>query len=202
MHKLIFLPGASGSRNFWHPLCNQLSVYTDQKIIEYPGFDGVKSCKNIQSFADFQQYIYEQIDTDSVLIAQSMGGVLALSAALHQPNKIKALILLATSGGLDLSSMNCEDWRQAYALQYPHVPDWFVAYQSYFTTQQLGSIDLPVLLLWGDRDPLSSVQVGEFLQQHLPNAQLSIITGGEHFFAATHADETAQYIHDFLSQQV
>lgn len=202
MHKLVFLPGASGSQSFWHPLLNQLPEYTEKKIITYPGFDGVKNDPHILNFEDFQHSIHEQIANDSVVIAQSMGGVLALNTVLMQTQKIKALILLATSGGFDLSGFNCHDWRENYVNQYPDVPLWFINHQDCFSHEQIESIQLPVLLIWGDQDLLSSVQVGEFLQQHLGNAELKIIHNADHFFANTHAKEVAELIQQFLLQRV
>ena len=46
---------------------------------------------------------------------------------------------------------------------------------------------MPVLLIWGDCDPLSPVAVGEALKSHFANAQLRIIPGGEHDVAFKHA---------------
>lgn len=55
-----------------------------------------------QKLYDLQEFVKEKIEDDSILIAQSMGGVLAVGLALKHPQKIKGLVLLATSGGLNL----------------------------------------------------------------------------------------------------
>ena len=102
MNKLVFLPGASGSQHFWQPLKAALTEHTHQQAIAYPGFDGVAPNLAIQNLYELHEFVKEKIENDSILIAQSMGGVLAIGLALKHPQKVKGLVLLATSGGLNL----------------------------------------------------------------------------------------------------
>lgn len=199
MNPLVFLPGASGSRNFWQPLIGYLKPEHYQ-VVAYPGFDGLAPKPEIQSLADLQHYLSAQIADDSILIAQSMGGVLAVGLALSQPEKVKALVLIATSGGLNLQPYGCTDWRTDYREQYQHVPDWFVTDQTEFSAEQLAQIKVPVLLLWGDQDPLSTIAVGEYLAEVFETARLHVIQGGDHLFASSHAEQVGQHIQPFLKQ--
>ncbi|WP_216933963.1 MULTISPECIES: alpha/beta fold hydrolase [unclassified Acinetobacter] len=200
MNTLVFLPGASGIQHFWQPLRAALTEYTDQQVIAYPGFDGGAPNLAIQNLYDLQGFVKEQVKDDSILIAQSMGGVLAVGLALKHPQKVKGLVLLATSGGLNLKSFHCADWRTDYREQFQAAPDWFVQDQTEFNPDQLASLEVPVLLIWGDHDPLSTVQVGQYLEKNFKNAKLHIIKGGDHFFANTHADQVSVQIQDFLEQ--
>lgn len=54
MHKLVFLPGASGSQQFWQPLMARLPASARKTVIAYPGFDGVEADASIQSLADLK----------------------------------------------------------------------------------------------------------------------------------------------------
>ncbi|MCO8080545.1 alpha/beta fold hydrolase [Acinetobacter lwoffii] len=200
MNKLVFLPGASGSQHFWQPLRAALTEYQDQQVIAYPGFDGVAPNLVIQNLYDLQEFVKEKIENDSILIAQSMGGVLAVGLALKHPQKVKGLVLLATSGGLNLQSFHCADWRTDYREHFKTAPDWFVQDQTEFSRIQLESLDVPILLIWGDHDPLSTVQLGQYLAGIFKNAKLHIIQGGDHFFANTHANQVAMLIQDYLEQ--
>jgi len=200
MNKLVFLPGASGSQHFWQPLKAALTEYPDQQVIAYPSFDGVAPNLAIQNLYDLQEFVKEKIEDDSILIAQSMGGVLAVGLALNHPQKVKGLVLLATSGGLNLQSFHCADWRTDYHEHFKKAPDWFVQDQTEFSRIQLESLDIPILLIWGDHDPLSTVQLGQYLAGIFKNAKLHIIQGGDHFFANTHADQVAMLIQDYLEQ--
>lgn len=200
MTKLVFLPGASGSQHFWQPLRAALTEYTDQQVIAYPSFDGVAPNLAIQNLHDLQEFVEKQIEDDSILIAQSMGGVLAVGLALKHPQKVKGLVLLATSGGLDLKTFHCADWRTDYRKLFKTMPDWFEQDQTEFSRLQLESLDIPILLIWGDHDPLSTVQLGQYLARIFKNAKLHIIQGGDHFFANSHANQVAMLIQDYLEQ--
>ena len=200
MNKLVFLPGASGSQHFWQPLKAALTEYSDQQVIAYPSFDGVAPNLAIQNLHDLQEFVEKQIEDDSILIAQSMGGVLAVGLALNHPQKVKGLVLLATSGGLNLKTFHCADWRTDYRELFKTAPDWFEQDQTEFSRLQLASLDVPILLIWGDHDPLSTVQLGQYLAGIFKNAKLHIIKGGDHFFASTHADQVAMLIQDYLEQ--
>ena len=200
MTKLVFLPGASGSQHFWQPLRAALTEYTDQQVIAYPGFDSIVPNLATQKLYDLQEFVKEKIEDDSILIAQSMGGVLAVGLALKHPQKVKGLVLLATSGGLDLKTFHCADWRTDYRELFKTMPDWFEQDQTEFSRVQLASLDVPILLIWGDHDPLSTVQLGQYLAGIFKNAKLHIIQGGDHFFASTHANQVAMLIQDYLEQ--
>lgn len=200
MNKLVFLPGASGSQHFWQPLKAALTGYPDQQVIAYPSFDGVAPNLAIQNLHDLQEFVEKQIEDDSILIAQSMGGVLAVGLALKHPQKVKGLVLLATSGGLDLKTFHCADWRTDYRELFKTMPDWFEQDQTEFSRVQLASLDVPILLIWGDHDPLSTVQLGQYLAGIFKNAKLHIIQGGDHFFANSHANQVAMLIQDYLEQ--
>ncbi len=43
-----------------------------------------------------------QINEESVIVAQSMGGIFAVAVALKKPHLVKGLVLIATSGGINL----------------------------------------------------------------------------------------------------
>ena len=200
MTKLVFLPGASGSQHFWQPLRAALTEYTDQQVIAYSGFDSIVPNLATQKLYDLQEFVKEKIEDDSILIAQSMGGVLAVGLALNHPQKVKGLVLLATSGGLNLQSFHCADWRTDYRELFKTMPDWFEQDQTEFSRIQLESLDIPILLIWGDHDPLSTVQLGQYLAGIFKNAKLHIIQGGDHFFANSHANQVAMLIQDYLEQ--
>lgn len=88
-----------------------------------------------------------------------MGGIIAIGVALARPNPITHLILAATSGGMDITGLGGQDWPSFVRSDYS-APDWFIDYHEDFT-ERLHELEMPVLLLWGDSDPISPVAVGE-----------------------------------------
>ena len=198
---LIFLPGASGNITFWQPVMSLLSDNYAKQIIAYPEFGGVPAQNGIQNFDDLQQYVIHSIhhlseQNSSIVVAQSMGGIFAVQTALQHPQKIKAVVLVATSGGVDLSPFHVADWREDYQLNFS-VPDWFVN-QHTALDDQLEEINCPVLLIWGDQDPISPVAVGEYLQAKFSKAQLHIIDQGQHDLAFEYAVQVAKLIEEFI----
>ena len=195
---LIFLPGASGNTEFWQPVMSLLSEQHQKTVIAYPEFGGYSPYSGVDSFTDLQNYVLDQLDHDAVIIAQSMGGIFAVQAALQKTNQVKALVLVATSGGIDLTPFNVADWRYDYQLSFD-VPDWFVSHVS-CVDDQLYKINCPVLLIWGDKDPISPVAVGQYLNQKIIFSELYIVENGQHDLANVHAELVAQRISEFLEK--
>ena len=65
----------------------------------------------------------------------------------------------------------------------------------------LVELSMPVLLLWGDADPISPVRVGQRLAQLLPCAELHVFPGADHSLGFTHAEEAARLIDGHLSSR-
>lgn len=167
-------------------------------VVAYPSFGDYPDDVDVQNFEDLQDDVLNQIQQPSVVVAQSMGGIFAVQAALKKPEQVQALVLVATSGGIDLSSFQVADWREDYQQSFT-VPDWFVQHQSDLT-DSLERIQCPVLLIWGDVDPISPVAVGQFLHRQIPHAELHIVSQGQHDLAYVHAEHVTQLIQNFLAK--
>ena len=194
----IFLPGASGNTEFWQPLMALLPEQDDKTVIAYPSFGGYPNHVDVNNFLDLQHYVLDQISQPSIIVAQSMGGIFAVQAALQKPEQVEALVLIATSGGIDLSSFNVADWRQDYQQTFD-VPDWFVQPQVYLD-DLLYKIECPVLLIWGDADPISPVAVGQYLHGKIIFSELHVIRQGQHDLAQVQADQVAVLLEAFIEK--
>ncbi len=148
---------------------------------------------------DLAARIADDIDRPTALIAQSMGGAVAIQLALDFPEQVTHLVLTATSGGVDISDLQVDDWRPAFHASNPTVPRWFADTRRDFT-DRLGSVRASVLLLWGDSDPISPVSVGLRLKHGLPRSTLHVIEGGEHDFAHRMAVAIVPLIDDHLAR--
>ncbi|MGB7565024.1 MAG: alpha/beta fold hydrolase [Prochlorococcaceae cyanobacterium] len=196
--QLLFLPGASGSTAFWQPLAERLTHPTERRILGWPGFGPTPADPTINGFDDLVALVTGALDRPSALIAQSMGGLIALLAALERPQMITHLVLTVTSGGLDMAEHGAEDWRPAFIASQPAVPPWFAA-ADINLTHRLPALDVPTLLVWGDADPISPLSVGRQLEALLPRAKLRVIPGADHDLAFSHAAELAPMIEAHLA---
>jgi len=195
--KLLFLPGASGNVDFWRPVSERLSHPAARSFMAYPGFGGVPADPRVRSFDDLVARVGSAIDQPVALLAQSMGGALALGAVLGLPPEqrmlVTHLVLTVTSGGMDVAAMGGSDWRSEFHRKNPDVPRWF-SDERRDLSPRLPELRIPSLLLWGDADPISPVAVGERLASLLPRATLHVLEGGDHDLAQTRAEEVAPLI--------
>lgn len=196
---LLFLPGALGRTEFWHPVADLLTHPAHKLHLGWPGFGGVPPDPAVRGIDDLVTMVLGHIGRPGALVAQSMGGVVAMLAALRRPELITHLVLSATSGGMRMDEFGAQDWRPATRAAHPLLPDWFAAYHEDLTPA-LSALRIPTLLLWGDADPISPVKAGERLASVLPLAELHVIPGGEHDVAATHAGVVAPLINRHLSR--
>jgi poly(3-hydroxyoctanoate) depolymerase len=195
--KLIFLPGASGNTAFWQPLASRITTHAEKVILGYPGFGQEPAAPNVNNIDDLVWNVVSHINQPTALIAQSMGGVLAIRAALEKPELITHLVLAVTSAGIDTRDMGAKDWRAEFVAANPSLPEWFITFKSDLT-HEIGKVTQPVLLLWGDADPISPVAIGKRLLELLPDARLHVVPGGNHDLARDHAVQLAPIVQSHL----
>ncbi len=191
--QIIFLPGAGGDPQFWQPVSGLLDHPAARVLMGWPGFGPVPADPGVRGMEDLVARVVDSIDRPTALVAQSMGGIVAVQAALQRPEQITHLVLAATSGGVDMSAYGAQDWRPAFAQAHPTVPRWFADYRGDLSGV-LATLTTPTLLLWGDADPISPVGVGQRLQALLPRSRLHVVPGGAHDLANRHAAQVAPLI--------
>lgn len=92
-------------------------------------------------------------DRPFAIVGPSMGGGYALAYALSRPKRVGSLVLVSPS---------------VY-----RVPD--------LQKGRLFSLDVPVLLVWGDRDTVFPLEeYGKPLKEKLPRARLEVVEGAGH----------------------
>ena len=158
--RLLFLPGASGDTAFWGPLEQRLACCAERLHLGWPGFGDTPPRPGVEGFEDLLALVLEPLDRPCALVAQSMGGVLALRAALARPRWVTHLVLCATSGGLPMAALGAADWRAGFRTSLSQLPDWFTK-ETTDLSGRLPEVGAATLLLWGDADPFSPVAVGE-----------------------------------------
>lgn len=196
--KILFLPGALGRTDFWQPAADRIRHPAEKIVLGWPGFGPTPADPAVNGIDDLVAIVVRAIDRPCALVAQSMGGVVAIRAALARPDLVTHLVLAETSGGLDTRALGAEDWRTFVRNDHPALPDWFLNDEADLTPN-LPAIDMPALLLWGDADPISPVAVGERLATLLPRAALHVFAGADHDLAWTHAGQVAALVDRHLA---
>lgn len=112
-------------------------------------------------------------DSPFAIVGPSMGGGFALAYALSRPERVGALILVSPS----------------------------VYRVSEQERNKLPDLDMPVLLIWGDRDHVFPFEeYGKPLKESLPRAKLLIIKQAGHSAFSDKPDELNEILVDFLTE--
>jgi len=199
MPPIVYLPGAGGTATFWQPVAERLADLGPAVRFGWPGFGDEPPDDRIRSLADLVRWTLARLPPGaSDLVAQSMGGVVATLIALDHPERVRRLVLCATSGGVDVVGLGAEDWRPGCRAELPHVPDWFVADRTDLTVR-LPAVRHPTLVLYGDRDPLCPEGIARFLAERIPGATCARVAGGEHAMAHDRPDDVAPLVRAHLT---
>lgn len=197
MTHLLFLPGAGGAAEFWHPLGTLLPVQYEKTYLNWPGLGHEAHKPGLDSLDALTAHAAAHLKSDTAIVAQSMGGIFAMRLALLYPQTVTKLVLTAASGGVDVMRFGASDWRPDYRAEYPRAAEWITEARADHTAE-ISSIAQPALLLWGDADTISPLAVGRHLQGLLKQSELHVVPGGTHSFAQERAAEIAPLVQGFL----
>ncbi len=198
MAPIVFLPGAGGSASFWKPVADRLGDLGVPRLLGYPGFAGIPADPRVASLDELLAWIVARLPREpSHVVAQSMGGVLAIRLAVERPARVARLVLAATSGGVAVARLGAADWRPDYRASLPGAPPWFADDRTDLTGR-LGGIRAPALVLASDADPVSPPSVARFLAARIPAATVALVPGGSHAFASERPDEVARLVRAHL----
>ncbi|MGA2009173.1 MAG: alpha/beta hydrolase [Solirubrobacteraceae bacterium] len=197
--RVALLPGAGGAGAFWQPVADRLPADWSRMCFSWPGAGDQAPDPAVRGYRDLIGWTAGALQDGTDLVAQSMGGVVALGIALAHPAKVRRLVLVATSGGTAVDPHGAEDWRREYRREFPGAATWVTSERIDFG-DTIASIAAPACLIWGDADPLSPVAVGRRLQRLLPASTLHVLADATHTLARDRPDAVATLIAEHLRQ--
>jgi len=194
---LVIFPGAGGRVDFLRPIAERLARRRETRICEYPGLGGIAADPGLKTLADLQRHLLACLPERFDLVTMSMGGVLALRIALEHPERLRKLTLMATSGGIDVTSLGALEWRENFLRAQPDRPSWFFDDRT-DVTAELDRVRHPTLLIFGDADLIAPPAIGQLLLERLPQARLEVIPGATHDLEIEFPDLIASLIEAHL----
>ena len=196
--RALFLPGAGGLASFWQPVIDRLALEVEHFSFDYPRFGGNPPNPELSSLEELTDWIETYIDRPVDILAQSMGGGIALQLALRKHKLVRHLVLTGTSGGVPMQRFNPADWREDYRQESPDNPNWFTDDRTDLS-KRVANLPVATLLIFGTRDSVAPLAAGQYLAQLLPFARLLTVDTGSHFFVRDLPDKVAPHIKSFLA---
>ena len=226
---LLYLHGASGAPAVM-PFMEKLAQRFDVLVPEHPGYglsDEPEWLENIHDMAYFYLDFMESLGLKEVtLVGSSMGGWIAMEAAVRSCARLKSLVLVSPAGiaapgvePADIFLMPPEDviknlfFNEQFVqarLAEPVTPEavdlalknrhttarlaWEPRLHDPFLAKWLHRIDVPVKVVWGERDRILPVGFVNEYKKLLPKAQIHIVKGAGHLPQAEKADEFCEIV--------
>ena len=93
---MVFLHGWAMNSAVWQPCLQRLPDHIEARCIDLPGY-GEHADVPARTLDDCADFVARQIDAAAVVVGWSLGGLVSLRLAQRHPEKVSALIQVATS---------------------------------------------------------------------------------------------------------
>lgn len=181
-------------------------------------------CTTIADYSAAVLALLDALELEQAILAgHSMGGAIALWTALHEPQRVAGLVLASTGAKLRIAPALLEALEQRPPEGVQMVTEWVYgpralpkmrragsaaffqvdprvfladlhACDVFDVREQLGAIACPTLVLCGAEDQMTPPRFSQFLQQHIPAAELALIPDAGHMLMIEQPAATSQAI--------
>lgn len=223
---LVLVHGAAGSHLDWPLAIRRLGVVA----VDLSGHGKSKGegHESIEEHAADMVALLDALEIERAFICgHSMGGGVTLKMALEYPDRLLAMMLVATGGRLrvraDILSQAEENpeavaeilfanlWadgtpeavrergKQIYLAQNPRVVARdYRASNAFDVLDELGAIRLPALVMSGTVDTMTPLRYNQHLADHIPGAEIHIYEGAGHNLQLERAEAVAADMATFM----
>lgn len=222
---LLFVHGAGFTGEVFDA---QRAAFPGSHAPDLPGHACAGEPESIAEFATFlAAYIREQGLRDVVVCGHSMGGAIAIEAALTQQLPLRALLLLGSGARLRVAPAFLEALETDFPAGARTIAGYFFASGSpelvesaaqsmervgqaqtlrdfracdaFDALERLSGIAVPVLALTGEADRMTPPKFAQALADRVPQGRARIVPGAGHLLMVERPGETNAEIGTFLS---
>jgi pimeloyl-ACP methyl ester carboxylesterase len=230
---ILFIHGSGWNRRMWYGQRDRLQSLAKIVLLDLPGHGGSRGdgCDSVEEYgAAIVDTIKELGLGKCVLAGHSLGGAIALSVAIDNPDLVGGLILIGTGARLrvlprilgDIVTNKQETVKSIVDLAFsPTAPqdlkkaDFdetmkcdsavirkdFTACDRFDVMSTVSSITVPTLILCGTDDALTPPRYSEYLHQAIDGSHLVLIEGAGHMVMMEKPEEVNDSIAHFLASR-
>ena len=223
---VILLHGLFGNLAMWRPTIHALQNKYRVIVPRLPFFGESIFRTNVDNLVDaLHQFIDWHQLSNVTLVGTDLGGQVALCYANQYPDHVNQIVLSGSSGisenvdySLDYSVIRAQLQQVFYENKFAsfhlinsiyqtmntasnglHVKYYAQSSQENDVTHFLGSLRLPVLLIWGLQDKITTPEVALQFHDLLPNGSVRFIEACGHLPMVERPNEYLKYILSFLT---
>ncbi|MDR2508001.1 MAG: alpha/beta fold hydrolase [Candidatus Accumulibacter sp.] len=218
---VVLIHGWGFDQTIWTPLADSLSKMFTIRLAALPGYAPAKPAST--GFDETARRLADETPEGAILCGWSLGGLIALRAAIRFPRRFGGLVLIGTTPRFTCGTgwahaqplellesftesvkndpagtlqrfnalLNRGDTRARNALRalsstLTSIPDATSLFQGLEWLRdvdlrpEIASIEIPVRLIHGDKDPLMPLQAAQWMEANLRNARLKTVFGAAH----------------------
>jgi pimeloyl-ACP methyl ester carboxylesterase len=231
---LLFLHGAGSNAHTWHHQLRHFEPAHSALAIDFPGHGRSGSTEgladldaHVRCLAEFAQTLRLR---PAVLGGRAMGGAVAIAFALAHPQRVRALVLVATPARFEIPQSSLDTWRdvtmgratQPFAMNLfsPKVDmavvrecfmeqvktDPRVRYTDMLACNgidfgdRLAALRVPVLAITGRDDHFAPPERAEEVQRRIPGARLAVIDDAGHMLTSEQPAAFNAAVEQFLAE--
>jgi pimeloyl-ACP methyl ester carboxylesterase len=227
---IVFVHGAGSSHLIWGQQVRALGQITHAVALDLPGH-GRSSSPGRSSIGGYRDIVLGMLDTlefeRAVIVGHSMGGGIAQSLALSNPDRVAGLGLVGTGARLRVLPAIIDGVQKdlahtaRFVVEYSYAPtldttareravsdflacpaavthDDYIACDHFDLMPRLGEIHAPTLVICGRQDRMTPVKYSEFLASNLWNAHLIVVEDAGHSVMIEKPEAVNQALFEFV----
>jgi pimeloyl-ACP methyl ester carboxylesterase len=220
---IFFLHGLGGNIYNWAYQTKYFSETNNVVSLELPGHgrSSGKGGSSVEYYTDLIRQFFDMMELDNlVLVGHSLGGVVCLDFAFKYPDRVKALVLVATSAKFDIPTQKLMELKNDMESIFGSLEkakekmkdiderlvtnDMMVllgdvmAVKKFDGIAHLSELKMPTLVVAGTDDILAPVSYSEQLHANIKHSQLKIIANVGHMVMVEAHQEFNAELEEFL----